>query len=115
MLKKVNLKEEADSIRELYTYRQVGQLNDHMLNVVQVEDRTLDFHVHESSDEMFYVIEGTFAVELDDGLVELTPGDFLIVPAGVRHRPVCTGLVKCLLVERAGTLTRENSGGTYGG
>ncbi len=115
MLKKVNLKEEADGIRELYTYRQVGQINDHMLNVVQVEDRTLEFHVHESSDEMFYVIEGTFSVELDDGLVELTQGDFLIVPAGVRHRPVCTGLVKCLLIERAGTLTRENTGGTYGG
>jgi len=27
------------------------------MSVVQVENRTLDFHVHEESDEPFYVIE----------------------------------------------------------
>lgn len=28
-----------------------------MLNVLQAENRTLDFHAHENSDEMFYCIE----------------------------------------------------------
>ena len=32
----------------------VGTLNNHMLNVLQAENRVLDFHIHERSDEMFY-------------------------------------------------------------
>lgn len=52
MLRKVNLKESVNSLTELYTYLKVGQLNDHMLNVVQSKDRTLDFHIHPDSDEM---------------------------------------------------------------
>jgi len=28
-----------------------------MINTIQVEDRTLDFHIHEQSDEMFYIVE----------------------------------------------------------
>jgi len=115
MLKKVNLKREAGSLHKLFTYLRVGQLNDHVLHVLTAENRTLDFHIHEDSDEMFYCIEGRFQIELDDGLVDIEEGDFIIIPIGVRHRPVCTGLVKCLLIERAGTLNKDNTGGAYEG
>ncbi|MCL2625298.1 MAG: cupin domain-containing protein [Cystobacterineae bacterium] len=84
-----------------------------MMNIAVVENRKLDFHVHESSDEMFVVLEGKMQLEFDDGLVDLGVGDFIIVPKGTRHRPVCTSLVKCLLVEKRGTLTNKNTGGTY--
>ena len=113
MLQKVNLKEQANSVCELFKYLKVGQLNDHMLNVLQAENRTLDFHMHEQSDELFYCIEGEFDIELNDGFVHLKEGDFLIIPKGVCHRPVCKGLVKCLLIEIDGTLNKQNTGGTY--
>ena len=51
MFEKVNLKEKADSAQELFSYLKVGQLNNHTLNVLQAENRTLDFHIHEQSDE----------------------------------------------------------------
>jgi uncharacterized cupin superfamily protein len=60
MIEKVNLKEKVNSVPTLFSYVKIGQLNNHMLNVLQVENRTLDFHVHEQSDEMFYCIEGEF-------------------------------------------------------
>lgn len=113
MLQKINLKEQLDHIDELFTYLQVGQLNDHMLNVLKAENRTLDFHVHQTSDELFYVIEGGFQIELDDGFVDLVEGDFIIIPKGTRHRPVCKSLVKCLLIELNGTLNKDNTGGAY--
>ena len=53
MIEKINLKEKADSVVDLFQYLNVGRLNDHVLNVLQAEDRTLDFHVHEKFDEMF--------------------------------------------------------------
>lgn len=112
-MEKVNLTEAANSYDVLYKYVKVGQLNDHMLNIIQAENRTLEFHVHDDSDEMFYVIEGKMQLEFEDRLVDLHEGDFFIVPRGIRHRPVCTALVKVLLIEKQGTLTRENTGGTY--
>ena len=113
MIEKVSLKEKTDSVVELFRYLEVGRLNDNVLNVLQAEDRTLDFHIHEKSDEMFYCIEGKFDIEFGDGIVHLCEGDFIIVPKGTSHRPVCKGLVKCLLIEKDGTLTKENTGGTY--
>jgi len=40
-------------------------------------------------------------------------GDIIIIPKGIRHRPVCKSLVRCLLIELDGTLNNENTGGTY--
>ena len=53
MLTKVNLLAAANAVQGLYRYDKVGRLNGHVLSVVQVENRTLDFHVHEQSDELF--------------------------------------------------------------
>lgn len=113
MIQKINLKENVNAISELFTYKRVGKLNNHMLNVLQAENRTLEFHTHEDSDEMFYCIEGEFDIEFEDGMTHLYEGDFIIIPKGVMHRPVCKKLVKCLLMEVEGTLNKENTGGTY--
>ena len=113
MIPKINLNEKANSVGGLFQYLEVGRMNNHILNVLQAENRTLDFHCHKHSDELFYVIEGAFALEFEDGLTQLEQGDLIIVPKGVRHRPVCKSFVKCLLIELEGTLNRENTGGTY--
>ena len=113
MLRKVNLSAASNSVSRLFRYLKVGDLNDHMLNIVTVQNRVLDFHVHDESDELFFVIEGSMQIETEEAFIDLEAGDFLIVPKGVRHRPVCKTLVKCLLIEKKGTLTKENTGGTY--
>jgi len=113
MINKINLKKTVDSALDLFQYIGIGKLNDHVLNVLQAENRTLDFHVHEKSDELFYVIEGTFEMKLDNGIILMEQGDIIIIPKGIRHRPICKSLVKCLLIELDGTLNNENTGGTY--
>lgn len=113
MVHKVNLNHEVDSMKELYLYKKVGLLNQHVLSVVRVENRTLDFHVHETSDELFYVIEGTFQLETEEELIRVNEGEFVIVPKGTKHRPVVDTLTKFLMIELAGTLNKENSGELY--
>lgn len=113
MLQKVNLAAAADSIGNLYEYLKIGTMNQHVLNVLCAENRTLDFHVHPDSDELFYCIEGEFDIELEQERIHLSSGELLIIPKGTVHRPICTGLVKCLLMELDGTLNKENTGGTY--
>ena len=104
-MKKVNLLEAARAVEPLYVYQKIGELNGNILSVVNVENRTLDFHVHESSDELFYVLEGGFQLETEEGLTD--------VNRGVRHRPVVTKLTRFLMIEFAGTLNKENSGALY--
>ena len=110
MLKKVHLLKAAKDFEKIYTYKKVGRLNGHVLSVVNVENRTLDFHVHEQSDELFYVIEGCFHLDTDEGLIKVEAGEFIIVPKGKRHRPVVTELARFLMIELDGTLNKENSG-----
>ena len=113
MLSKVNLLDAANAVPGLYRYDKVGRLNGHVLSVVQVENRTLDFHVHENSDELFMVLEGAFELELADGLLPVAQGEMVIVPRGTLHRPVVGKLAKFLMVELDGTLNKENSGALY--
>ena len=43
----------------------------------------------------------------------MSQGDFIVVPIGVTYRPICKGLVKTLLIEKKGTLTKDNTGETH--
>ncbi len=95
MIQKVDLKKEVNAVEKLFEYKRVGTLNDHMLNVLQAENRTLDFHMHENSDELFYCIEGGFDIEFEDGLTHLCEGYLIVIPKGTKHRSVCTERVKC--------------------
>ena len=113
MLPKVNLKQAVEAVEKLYVYEKVGKLNGHTLSVVNVENRTLDFHVHEESDELFYVIEGGFQLDTDEGLIRVDEGEFIIVPKGIKHRPVVKELSRFLMIELDGTLNKENSGDLY--
>ena len=113
MLNKVNIMNEVNGLAQLYVYKKVAELNGHVLSVVQVENRTLDFHCHEQSDELFYVLEGDFELETLEGLTAVGPGEFIVVPQATWHRPVVKHLTKFLMMELAGTLNKENSGELY--
>lgn len=113
MLNKINLLAEANRVDKLYVYEKVGRLNGHILSVVNVEDRTLDFHIHENSDELFYVIEGSFQLETEEGFSRVEEGEFIIVPKGILHRPIVTSMTRFLMIELDGTLNKENSGALY--
>ena len=95
-MQKINLLDAANGT-DLLSYHGIGEFDGRALHVLQVENRTLDFHTHES-DELFYVLEGQFVLEDDNGTIAMEAGDMLIVPRGTRHRPVVTTRVKCLLV-----------------
>jgi len=109
----INLLKEANQTGGLYRYKKIGSLNSHILSAVQVQNRTLDFHIHEDSDELFYVIEGQFYLETEDQRYVVRTGEFIIVPKGVRHRPAVEELTKFLMIELKGTLNKENSGDLY--
>lgn len=46
MIQKVNLKENVNAIDGLFLYKRVGTLNNHMLNVLQAEHRSMALPVN---------------------------------------------------------------------
>jgi mannose-6-phosphate isomerase-like protein (cupin superfamily) len=45
------------------------------------------WHYHPHGDEGWFVFEGRLRIDMEDGAVELTRGDFATIPRGVRHSP----------------------------
>jgi mannose-6-phosphate isomerase-like protein (cupin superfamily) len=102
-LKRVDITETFARFREAWSPKIVGELNGQMVKLVRFQGEFV-WHKHEHEDEMFLVVEGSFRMELRDGSIDLQPGQFLIVPRGVEHRPVAEREAKVMLFEPATTL-----------
>ena len=68
------------------------------LGVVQGE---YHWHKHDADDEFFYVVEGRFLIDLEDRVIELAPGQGVMVPKGTPHRPRAPERTVILMVETA--------------
>ena len=106
-LDKVTLAEKFAAIGDHWNPRIVGELNGQQVKLVKFIG-PFDWHHHDHEDELFLVHRGSFRMELRDRTIELHPGDFLIVPRGVEHRPVAEEEVEVLLFEPASTLNTGN-------
>jgi mannose-6-phosphate isomerase-like protein (cupin superfamily) len=112
-MKAINLKEEASKIKNLFEYKTIAKMNSHNFTLIKAKNRTLDFHSHPDSDEVFFIVEGRMKLEFKDKIVELNAGEMCVVPKGIEHRPICDTDVTTMLIELDGTLTPDNTGGTY--
>ena len=59
------------------------------------------WHKHDADDEFFFVLEGTFIIEMKDKTVELKPQQGLMVPKGIVHRTLAPEKAVILMVETA--------------
>jgi len=106
-MKKVNLAEKFALINEHWRPKVVGELNGQEVKLVKFVGE-FPWHHHEHEDEMFLAVKGNFRIEFRDKTVELTPGEFVIVPHGVEHRPVAETEVEVLLFEPKNVLNTGN-------
>jgi mannose-6-phosphate isomerase-like protein (cupin superfamily) len=69
------------------------------LGIVQGE---YHWHHHDDEDEFFYVVSGRFLIDLEDRTIDLAPGQAVVIPKGVQHRPRAPERTVILMVEGAG-------------
>ncbi|MEY2482772.1 MAG: hypothetical protein QOK24_1300 [Verrucomicrobiota bacterium] len=60
------------------------------------------WHKHENEDEFFYVVSGQLLIDLENRCIDLAPGNGVVIPKGVMHRPRAPERTVILMVERAG-------------
>ncbi len=107
MIKKVNLAEKFSLFDEPWSPKIVAELNNAYVKVVKLEGEFV-WHHHDDEDELFWVVSGRLRMELRDGDVILEPGELLVVPKGVEHRPVAEGETHVVLIEPKTTLNTGN-------
>lgn len=103
MLEKVNLADAFTRFSDTWSPKIAGDVNQMQIKVAKF-DGAFTWHHHENEDELFLVIDGALHIELEDGTIELGPGEFVIIPRGVEHRPVAQPAANVVLFENATTV-----------
>jgi mannose-6-phosphate isomerase-like protein (cupin superfamily) len=100
---KVNLAEKLAAFDEHWAPRIVARYNGNEVRLVKTLGEWI-WHKHDETDELFYILDGEFDMEFRDGTITLRPGELLVVPRGVEHRPAARrGEVRLLLIDPDGT------------
>ena len=108
MTQPVDLTAVLSRLAEPWSPMTVATLNDYDLRVVKTHGE-FTRHSHPETDEVFLVSSGSLTIRLDDGEVQLGPGQLYVVPRGVPHQPLSPEGAAVLLIEPSATV---NTGDT---
>jgi mannose-6-phosphate isomerase-like protein (cupin superfamily) len=103
MHEKMNLAEKLGLFTDHWNPRIIADVNDHHVKLAKLMG-AFDWHRHAAEDEFFLVISGRLRMHFRDREVVLEPGECIVVPHGVEHRPVADVETHVLLFEPASTL-----------
>ena len=106
-MEKVNLAEKFSLFSEQWSPKIVGELNGQMVKLVKFKGPFV-WHHHDHEDELFYVVKGSFDMELENKTITINQGEFIIVPRAVEHRPVAKEECEVMLFEPGSTRNTGN-------
>jgi mannose-6-phosphate isomerase-like protein (cupin superfamily) len=105
---KVNLAQAFANFSDHWNPRIAGELGEFQVKLAKLKGR-FHWHYHEREDELFLVVEGRLRMGFRDRVVDLGPGEFIIVPRGVEHLPeALTEECHVMLLEPDTTLNTGN-------
>lgn len=111
-MEKINLNSKARLIKEFWSPKILGDMNGQQVKLVKVKGEFV-WHHHDNEDELFLVVSGNLKMEFSDSRIHIYPGEFIIVPKGVEHRPSAEEETVVLLFEPATTLNTGNLKNDY--
>ncbi len=100
---KLNIPAAYDRIAEQWSPHIAARVNGQEVRLAKIEG-PFEWHHHDGVDEAFFVVKGSFTMRFRDGDIEMSEGDFIVVPAGVEHMPVSAEECWIMMIEDAGTL-----------
>jgi mannose-6-phosphate isomerase-like protein (cupin superfamily) len=99
-LEVVDVQKLAEAVTDRWYNQTLCKVNDSVVRVGVMQGE-YHWHKHDDLDEFFYVVEGTFLIDLEDRTVELAPRQGFVVPKGVVHRTRAPSRTIILMVEGA--------------
>jgi mannose-6-phosphate isomerase-like protein (cupin superfamily) len=111
LMEKVNLVQKLSLFNDQFSPKIIGEVNDLHVKVVKLQGEFV-WHHHDVEDELFFVVKGALKMALRENGVEqeivITPGEFIIIPHGVEHRPSADEETHIMLLEPKSTLNTGN-------
>jgi mannose-6-phosphate isomerase-like protein (cupin superfamily) len=104
---KINLNEKFGRFDAHWQPKIVAELNGQYVKLAKLQGEFV-WHHHAQEDELFLVVQGRLTIQFHDGVVTLGPGEMIVVPGGVEHRPVADEEVWVMLLEPKSTLNTGN-------
>jgi mannose-6-phosphate isomerase-like protein (cupin superfamily) len=102
-MEKISIDNKLNLFQDHWNPRIIGELNGQHVKLAKLKGEFI-WHSHEKEDELFYVIKGSLKMEFRDRVEILQPGEMIIVPRGVEHKPVAEEEVHVMLFEPASTI-----------
>jgi quercetin dioxygenase-like cupin family protein len=94
----VNLQDKLTRFADHWSPKIVGELNGQYVKLAKLEGEFV-WHTHADEYELFLVESGVLRILLEDQELTLSPGEFAIIPKGVRHLPIADVEVQVILLE----------------
>src|SRR6266702_3982952 len=104
---KINLDEKFGRVTEHWRPKVIARLNGQEVKVVKVQGE-FPWHHHDDIEEFFLVRKGRFRVEFRDRVVNMGPGECVVVPRGIEHRTCSDEEAEILCFEPKGVLNTGN-------
>lgn len=99
-MSEINLKHHLDSVKDYFSPKVVDEVNDVYIKVAKIKGEKVPWHNHENGDELFYVLEGTLLLEIENQENTLmNKGDLFVVKKGIQHRVSSTEECHIMLIE----------------
>jgi mannose-6-phosphate isomerase-like protein (cupin superfamily) len=109
-VEKVNLAQKLSLFNDQFSPKIIGEVNDLHVKVVKLQG---EFVWHDIEDELFFVVKGALNMALRENDTEreviISPGEFIIIPHGVEHRPSADEETHIMLLEPKSTLNTGNA------
>ena len=96
-IKPINILEKLSLFTDHWSPKIVGELNGQQVKLAKLKVEFV-WHKHDKEDELFFVINGILKIEFRDKTVEIHPGEFIIVPRGIEHKPVAISEEVCIML-----------------
>jgi quercetin dioxygenase-like cupin family protein len=105
-VRRFSIDDAKDQITEAYAPVVLAKVDEFVIRAVKFRGEFERWHAHEHEDEAFVVIEGEITFQTAAGDHILKPGEGIVIPKGVKHRPKASEagpMSLALVIERAET------------
>jgi len=97
----INLGAKLARFEDYFNPRVVAHYNGNEVRVAKLKG-DFTWHAHTDTDELFLVLEGELGIAFRDGERRFGPGEMVVVPRGIEHKPFADAECHVLLIDKEG-------------
>lgn len=100
----INILQEAEKLINYFSPKIISEVNNEYVKLAKIKGEDIPWHNHENEDELFYIIDGSLLMEIENQpSFTMKKGDLFVVPKGINHRVSSSEDCLIMLIETKST------------